>query len=241
MDGRALRRGAYFRADNLGKLTSEGEDAVVALGVDTVIDLRTAREITVRPNPLATDARVAYHSRDLVGDSHEIISKGDTIVSTRSEERNPDGTFVDPVGRLVLIYTTMLDHQQETMRSVFHLLARDRSDGAVLFHCVAGQDRTGIVAAFLLAIAGVDAQTIVFDYAATAHYNIRRYREENARVYWEMALETAEQYGAQFCPAGAMEGMLTHLDEAYGGPVAYLRTIGVGDAELALIRKRLLD
>lgn len=241
--GDPLRSGVYYRADNLGRLSEGGREALIALGIGTVVDLRTAAETGEYPNPLRDDPRVEFHLLDLVGDSHEIISRGDTIVTGDPDERNDDGTFVDPVGRLVLIYSTILEHQGDTLRRVLEVLAGD-SDApdtpAGIFHCVAGQDRTGIVAALLLSIAGVDERTIVFDYAATAYYNARRYRAENGRGWWGMTLETPEEYGAQFCPAGAMEGTLRGLRERHGGVLAYLRAIGVSPAVLDRIRRRLL-
>lgn len=239
--GQALRRGVYYRADNLGRLNSEGRETIISLGIGTVVDLRTSKEILSYPNRLDTDPRVDFHALDLVADSHEIIYRGDTIVTAHHEKYRPDGTFVDPVGRLVRIYSTMLDHQQETMCRVIDILAGDSDDGpAAIFHCVGGQDRTGIVAALLLAIAGVEERTIIFDYAATAYYNYQRYRAENGPKAWGMTLETPEEYGAQFCPAGAMEGTLRHIAEQYGGVLAYLRAIGVSDGTIARIRRRLV-
>lgn len=244
-DGKPLRRGVFYRADNLGRLTKEGREAVITIGVGTVIDLRTEQERLVHPNRLSDDPRVAFHEIDLVGDSHEIISRGDTIVNNSTEERLPDGMFADPVGRLVLIYSTILDYQQPMIRRAIEVLAGFELTGTevpspAVFHCVAGQDRTGLIAALLLSIAGVDERVIVFDYAATAYYNSRRYRVENGRQWWGMAIETPEEYGAQFCPAGAMEGTLLHLDEHYGGAVSYLRTVGVDESAIDRIRRRLV-
>jgi len=242
--GEPLRRGVFYRADNLGRLSEGGREALISLGVGTVVDLRTGAEIREYPNLLRDDPRVEFHVLDLVGDSHEIISRGDTIVTGDPEERRPDGTFMDPVGRLVLIYSTILDHQRDTVRRILEVLAGD-SDAADapagIFHCVAGQDRTGLVAALLLSIAGVDERSIVFDYAATAYYNYRRYRQENGRRWWGMTLETPEEYGAQFCPAGAMTGTLHWLRDRFGGAEEYLRAIGVSERVCSRIRHRFLS
>jgi protein-tyrosine phosphatase len=237
--GQPLRRGVYYRADNLARLTPAGEAAFRSLGVRTVIDLRTEQEIRVFPNRLAEGSGLRYHSVDLVGNSHEIISRGDTIVSVDIEERLESGYFADPAGRLIAIYTTMLDHQGEAFRRTFSLLASKEATPAV-FHCVAGQDRTGLVAAFLLSVAEVPEEVIVFDYAATAHYNVHRYIEENAQAYWGMPIGAAEEYGSQFCPPEAMRGTLDHLRERYGGALGYLREVGVTEAELVAVGERLL-
>ena len=173
-DGSPLRKGLFYRADNLGRLDAHGVRALRHCGVRTVVDLRTVTEIREFANPYTTEASVRYHAVDMVGDSHDIIARGDTIQSTDRERRLANGLFADPVGRIATIYTTILDHQQDKVRAIFTALAGE-SDGAALFHCVAGQDRTGIVAALILSIADVPAETIIADYAATAHYNIERF------------------------------------------------------------------
>ncbi len=241
-DKTELAHGVYYRADNLGRLNEEGRDALVSLGVGVAIDLRTSAEINRYPNPLATDPRISYFAIDLVGNSHQIISRGDSIVSERLNERHPDGTFVDPVGRLVVVYSTILEHQHEAIRKVIDILAgHDRSrETAAVFHCVAGQDRTGLIAMLLLAIAGIDDSAIVFDYAATALYNVDRFNDENGSQWWQMELKTAAEYGAQFCPPDAMRGTLHFLYERYGGVMEYLRTIGIDEATVDLIQDRLL-
>ena len=237
--GRPLRSGVYYRADNLAMLTPEGEGQLVGLGIRSVIDLRTAQEMRVRPNRFADSPEIRYHPVDLVGDSHEIISRGDTIVSNQMEERSENGYFADPAGRLITIYSTMLDHQGAAFRRAISLLAESDASPA-LFHCVAGQDRTGLIAAFLLSVADVSEETIIFDYAATAHYNVHRYLDENGQAIWGMPIETAAEYGSQFCPPEAMEGALTHLRHRYGGAVRYLETIGITSRELETIREKLL-
>jgi protein-tyrosine phosphatase len=237
--GHHLRPGTYYRADNLGMATPRGEAELLDLQIRRVIDLRTAREIDVRPNPFAEKGVVEYHAVDLVGDSHEIISRGDTIVSKTMDERTEGGYFADPAGRLVTIYSTMLDHQGEAYRRAISLLA-DPGATPALFHCVAGQDRTGLIAALLFSVVDVAEETIVFDYAATAYHNVHRYLDEDGQAIWGMAIESPEEYGSQFCPPEAMEGTLEHLRARYGGAMAYLELIGVTSAELESIREKLM-
>ncbi len=237
-DGSPLRTGAFYRADNLGRLDARGVRALRRYGVRTVVDLRTADEIREFPGLYATDASVLYRTVDMVGNSHEIISRGDTIQSVNRERRLANGLFADPVGRIATIYTTILDHQQDKVRAIFAALAAE-SEGAALFHCVAGQDRTGIIAALILSIVDVPEETIVSDYAATAHYNIERFIAENHADQWRIPVETAEQYGSQFCPPGAMEATLGHINATYGGAVPYLREAGVSAEEVASIAARL--
>ena len=238
-DGRPLRSGVFFRADNLGRLDADGTAKLRDLGVKTVVDLRTANEISESPNPFERDPSVTFHGIDMVGDSHDIIARGDTIESVNHDKRLPNGYFFDPVGRIATIYRAMLDHQGARVHEIITALAAE-TDGVALFHCMAGQDRTGIIAAFLLAIVDVSDEVIVADYTATAEYNAQRFVEENHAAYWKMKIETVEEYRSQFCPPGAMTRTLEHLHTKYGGAVAYLQHIGVSAGAIAAIRARFL-
>ncbi len=238
-EGRRLREGVFLRADNLGRLDGEGVAKLRDLGVKTVVDLRTASEIRESPNPFEHDPSVRFHAIDMVGDSHDIIARGDTIESVNRDTRLPNGYFADPVGRIASIYKAMLDHQAHRVREIMTVLAAE-AEGGALFHCMAGQDRTGIVAAFLLSIVDVDEEVIVADYTATAEYNAQRFLDENHRAYWKMKIETVEEYRSQFCPPGAIEEALAHLRARYGGPREYLDHIGVERRAVEAIREKFL-
>jgi len=58
----------------------------------------------------------------------------------------------------------MLDHYADLFAAVFRAMIAAKP-GAVLFHCQAGKDRTGIVTALLLSLVGVPDSIIAADYA----------------------------------------------------------------------------
>ena len=106
------------------------------------------------------------------------------------------------------------------------------SAGPLLFHCVAGKDRTGVIAALLLALADVVPGAIAADYAASTD-NLRqaylhRYRDGDPAAIIE----------AVRCPEEAVYNMLAYLDRA-GGIRGYLGAIGLDAAEIARLRARL--
>jgi protein-tyrosine phosphatase len=110
-------------------------------------------------------------------------------------------------------------------------------EGGIVIHCVGGKDRTGLLAAFLLNIAGVDSNTIAADYALSEE------RLRPRHEAWFEAAESAEELErlqriAQ-TPAASMEGVFAELERRYGGVEAYLRDAGVSDEELELARARL--
>ncbi|MFW5786220.1 MAG: tyrosine-protein phosphatase [bacterium] len=258
-DGSNVRRGVFYRADNLGHLTPRGREQAIALGLDVIIDLRANDEVARFPNvfadqedsdsgqrghgdPARGNGGVAgrspgprYLRYDLIGEDEPVIARGDTIELKRVSERDETGAFRWPVERLVAGYTAILDDRREMVRGILGTLA-EVNGRPMLYHCVAGQDRTGLVTALLLSIAGVDEETIAFDYGETAVFNFDRFRREGYAERWRLPIHSVEDYRRQLCPPEAMHGTLRHLTERYGGPVSYLRHVGVTDEEIDRLR-----
>ncbi|RYG94163.1 MAG: tyrosine-protein phosphatase, partial [Alphaproteobacteria bacterium] len=138
-----------LRADGLHRLDDAGMAVLVGEGVTTVIDLRHADELAHQPNPFEGNPAVRYHN----------VSLFDQLSPTPK-----------PGGDLLLdLYKLALAERQDAIAAVLTTIA-EAPEGVVLFHCTAGKDRTGIVAALLLGLVGVDADMIVEDYALTAGY-----------------------------------------------------------------------
>jgi protein-tyrosine phosphatase len=109
-----------------------------------------------------------------------------------------------------------------------------------MYHCTAGTDRTGIVSALLLGLAGVPWETITEDYAISSRFMIDRHLEMLAagEITSDVPVEqiTWQTYQDEFCPPDAMHRVLQHLDDRYGGIEAYTRIIGMTSAEIERIR-----
>jgi protein-tyrosine phosphatase len=104
-------------------------------------------------------------------------------------------------------------------------------------HCVGGKDRTGLVTALLLHLAGVDDEQIGVDYALS---------EERLRPRHDLWIEEAETEAERerlrriaATPAEAISGVLRELARRYGSVEGYLRAGGLTDEDLRLARERL--
>jgi protein-tyrosine phosphatase len=194
--------GRFVRTATLSHATEDDKQALLRRGVTLDIDLRTELEIEQSRDPLADDPRFHYEHISLLG-----TGLLEWLRHARLDEA----------------YTEVLAHHQGQLREVFHSLAAHQ-DGAVLFHCAAGKDRTGIVAAILLSLAGVDHEAIVHDYAISSHY---------------LRESTTEQDGATSSPPGTMARFLDTLDRQYGGARAYLVKIGLSETEVDALSHRL--
>jgi protein-tyrosine phosphatase len=137
-----------------------------------------------------------------------------------------------------VVYLEFLERYRDRFGDVVGAIASADDDGAVVFYCMAGKDRTGLIAALLLSVAGVDRRAIAEDYALSA---------ENLRPMLDMWIETAgdederalrARIGA--APAEAMLSVLDALDEQYGGTEEYLRGAGVTEGQLGRVRTRLV-
>lgn len=217
-DGGETRWGAVVRADNLALLTDAGQAALVDYGVRTIVDLRLPRELEEHPNPFARSG------------SHGIAYRNISFI-------DPAAAPSPNAESLVQDYTRMLDQFSSSVSDVIQAIAR-APEGGVLIHCMAGKDRTGIISALLLDLAGVPRRTIGEDYALTAEC-LRQSDEEwlengpGERAERERVLE-------KYRPRPeVMMAVLAHLDERYGGTEAYLLTAGVPPQDLERLRGRL--
>ena len=229
LDGRRTRWGSFLRADGLHALTVESQDALIDYGVRTVVDLRLTREVEPRPNVFAARPEVSYHRENVLGDDF-------------LEAAFPDVGAV--ASRLGDIYTMVLDERQPVLRRVLGLLAGS-GPSVAMYHCTAGKDRTGVVSALLLGLAGVPHETIAEDYALSARFLLDRYLDllATGEMRTERPLEeiTWQTYRDEFCPQSAMLRVLRHLDDRYGGFEKYVRSIGVTPAEIEAIRTGLVE
>jgi protein-tyrosine phosphatase len=138
------------------------------------------------------------------------------------------------------VYRRALDDRQPQMRAIIGALA---APGALLavVHCTAGKDRTGLVVALLLEVAGVSRETVVADYALTREYLTGQYFDEARERAAKAGYDWAVYQRLLECPPELMAATLAYLDNRYGGAADYLCRIGVTDAEIAALRNGLTE
>ncbi len=222
-DGGQTRWQVFLRSDNMHNLTAADQDRLLDYGVRTVVDLRTTRETEATPNVFAGSDRARYVWHNVIGDER-----------TASTEDVVTGV---PSDRIQRSYTSWLDRRQDQVREVLSTLA-EPDTGAAIYHCAGGKDRTGVISALLLDIAGVSRQTIAEDYGLTGRYLHQR-NIDSAVENEETPFATWQQYQAEFCPPEGMIKTLQHLDDNYGGVEPYLEVIGLDAAQIGQLRSAL--
>ena len=137
-------------------------------------------------------------------------------------------------------YVEIVTNSSHWVRDTLRLMAA--SDGAVLFNCATGKDRTGIIAALLLGIAGVAEYDIVADYCVSELYLRELYEELLANFLERWPDQKADINSPFFKTAPAnMETLLKHINETYGSIEGYVKSCGIEEKEIAALRERLID
>ncbi|NDK32179.1 tyrosine-protein phosphatase [Nesterenkonia sp. Hz 6-5] len=212
VEGGRLRPAALWRADDLTMSPREEIAALAEQGLSAVLDLRSTPEVTRSPHRMAGELGVTAHHLPLA----EMAVHPLALIEVAPSMQSPAD-----VGRW---YAGLV-------RSHIHEVAEGlevigNSTGGVLFHCAAGKDRTGILAAVVLQLLGADRSVIVEDYARTEQ-NLTAIFDRLAHAAYsrpdhesEDAKRTAEFFASKHpllsAPADSMDSMLTELGGASG-------------------------
>ncbi|WP_434317139.1 tyrosine-protein phosphatase [Leifsonia sp. P73] len=168
-----VRRGKLFRSDGLARLGDEGRQALRDLDVRVVIDLRDDFEVSVLPDDVAGLGLQRLHLPVFEGSGASQSTIGITLVG---------------------LYEKILLQHGDVVVTALREIA-DTGEEAVVVHCTAGKDRTGIVVALALLAVGVDRDLVVADYAAT---------QANLRGPWlDAMIDLVRSHGVEVTPTSA--------------------------------------
>ncbi|MEV6427841.1 tyrosine-protein phosphatase [Nocardia sp. NPDC051463] len=224
--GGTTRFGVVFRSSTPQHLTEHDLGRLIGpVGLRTLIDLRLPDEIE----------REGYGR--LAGAAVRLVNlpvRKQTQTSATPTDLVPDGREYD----LVALYRELLAGSIESVVAAARLIA-DTDQHSVVFHCAAGKDRTGVLAAVLLDAVGVPAEAIAADYALTGE-RLERIRER---------LDTLPSYhglppvrtGILAVDPQVITRFLEDLHAGHGGAAGWLQANGFTDAELTRLRAVLVE
>ena len=225
-DGGRTRAGSVIRSDTLGALTEDGWRAVADHGVVRIIDLRFPEELEEDP-PRDVDVEVVNVS--VLG-----RSRADDRDYVRRLEAHLDSVD-DVADHYAWSYVDFLERNRARFGQAIAAVAE--ADGPVVIHCMGGKDRTGLVSALLLRLAGVSLEEIGQDYSLSG---------PNLAVFQDEWLETApnaeerrRREKLSSTPAIAMARVIEDVEARYGSVTAYLEAAGVTAGQLEQLRARL--
>lgn len=227
--GAEVKRGVVYRSATLSGLSAEQLTAIRALGIRSVIDFRYNRERAVHPTPWQDMGCKHYWFRDYDpsggGDLKSLLSD-ETLTAEKSRTL------------MIRVYEELPFGHIEALRRLFQTVVA--GEGALLFHCTAGKDRTGMAAALILSALDAPREAILADYLATVEFEILAspgFRRKQA-----FPPEHLEKIRPIFAADGDyLDAMFSAIVKRAGSVRDFLyRTLELTDADLDALRKRLL-
>jgi protein tyrosine/serine phosphatase len=234
-DGQQTAPGVLLRSDNLQALSSGDIATLVGgIGLTTVVDLRSNAETDSEgPGPLdAVPSVTRLHLSVLpeVGRRTDVVAEALLLRREQDRARYPDDAMCGH-------YLGYLADRPDAVSGAVRAIAD--APGAVIVHCAAGKDRTGVVIALALTAVGVTADAVVADYAATEEkLGAILGRLSRSRTY-ESDLKGSAMDRHRPRPE-TMKAFLSQVQARYGGVVPWLASHGFGAGDLRRLRARLL-
>lgn len=232
-DGRRVKWGQIFRSGAMPMLTEQDTALVAKLGIKTIVDLRSLDERAIAPDTIDDRLGALFISNDY------------SLKSALQNAQAGGGEY---------LYRGSGKAFAPQFRSIFHRLLA--SDGAVLYHCSAGQDRTGVATALILSALGVDRKVILADYHLST--DLRRPQFEmpkidlkdwpgNAIAPYYAALQSSpgpQKAEPLFTKSGAshLAQFFDVIDKEYGTIEEYLsKELGVSKSDIERLRLLYLE
>jgi len=235
-DGRRTAHRRLLRGDNLQGL-SRGDVArlVDDLGLTTVVDLRSAAEVTSEgPAPLTAVRSVVHVHHSVLPEGGEATDAAADAVLVRRER----AVSRYPGDLVCAYYLGYLEDRPDSVVGALRSIAD--APGAALVHCAAGKDRTGVVVALALSAVGVQRDAVIADYSASG--------DRIAAILARLRASPTYADDIDRLPADAhrpraetMAAFLEQVDVRYGGVIAWLTGHGFGEEEVRRLRTSLLD
>ncbi|TMC83711.1 MAG: tyrosine-protein phosphatase [Chloroflexi bacterium] len=220
--GGVTRSRVLVRSDNIGFLNAAGREAMRSYGLTTVIDLRSDSELNGAsderflrdPDQKERVAGVTYLHRALVDDaSMKKLGEASNMFDR---------------------YLVMLNRRQHAFCGIFNSIAE--AEGGLLFHCFAGKDRTGLVAAMLLEMADVPPDQIAKDFGETDLQLADQYEKWISEAAPEKRADMRDELR---CPPERILGVLDYLHQKWGGVASYLEASGMTAVNIDRARAKL--
>lgn len=213
-NGGVTKYGVALRAGVLRDPSAKDLENMRKAGIRTVIDLRGNEEAADMPSFFRSNPEFSYHHVSLL-EANPAFAKSDITMTE--------------------MYEHCLSDYSENFAKVLRIIAS--LDEPFMFHCFCGKDRTGMLAALLLSAAGVCKEDIIADYEVSYTYIkpfIEREIRNNSGLIWDGAYERFYSHGEN------MEHILGYIEEKFGGTIGYFRKIGLTEAEINTLCRKLI-
>ncbi|KRC62757.1 hypothetical protein ASE14_02760 [Agromyces sp. Root81] len=241
--GGTTRSGVLFRSDALSGLTQTGLDELAATEIGVIVDFRTPEERKAAADRIPTSrpfevAELALLEGAMADMAQNALSHGASPSPETAAQATPS---IPTLGEL---YVGMVQHGAARFAEVARLIAAstDDSPSAVLVHCTAGKDRTGVATALMLDAVGAERAAVVADYAASQDNLAGPWADGMLHMISSLGLPLTPELRTLVTgtPPDAIEQALAWVDTEHGGAADYLGSGGLTPHELTGLRTRLV-
>ena len=232
-DGRRVKSGVLFRSGNLSRLTESDKEALKGLGIKHIVDLRDDDEIEKHPDPAIDGAK--WHHIPLIKDEKVVRQAGDLNQFESKLVGSKPGEMLISLNRGLVANTA-------GFAEVFKILLMD-PDKPLLFHCMAGKDRTGAVAALLLSALGIPQSVIEADYMYTNN-SLKEMERGFAEIGYSMPdfIDIDVVRAIYEARLEYIRAFYDEIEKNFGSIDVYLSEgLGLSANDLSTLRSRLLD
>lgn len=242
-DGRTIKKGVLYRCGHMSELTPEQASIYTALKLRTIIDLRRDDEVADRPTPQFGDETNIHLS---------VSDPDNAFAEAAARAHEPDAARII-LGEAVRYYTEIVTHNIHRYTSVMEYIF-EPANLPLLFHCTAGKDRTGFVAAAILKFLDVPDNVVIEDYLLTNE--LLADRADERVVVWRERLAAERGISTSEVDPESLKAlrtlMLTHRDMIQATFTAVADTFGtwhnlrrdalsITDAQLETFQAHVLD
>ena len=225
VDGRQVRRGAFYRSNALA-LSAADKAVIDRLGIATVYDLRTPGEIARVADVMPTGA--AYRSINVTGEPDQFVPPADMAGGAMAMMESAERAYVTGAAQRAA-YGALLSQLANT-------------PGVQLIHSTAGKDRAGWVAAILLSIANVPVDVILQDYLLTNTYSAASINAQVAAIQAQSGAAAATLDAPFFSVQDSfLQAGFDQVQASYGTISSYLSTgLGLSQSTIDTLHDRLV-
>ena len=202
--GGMTRYGVFYRSTKLSSASEQDIALIASLGIGKVLDFRFPQETEEEPDRLPPNC--LYENYSLMG----------SIPVEKLKVRH-----VPMTKTLYPMYKQILEYGKQEVKGA--LESAMKAEYPLLYHCVAGKDRTGLVSMFLYSLVGVDRMDIIADYEIS-HTLVQTF--------------TTDITGSHY---HNMERILAFLDKKYGSVEGYVSSLGIPEATILSLQDKFVE
>lgn len=238
-----IAHGFALRSDDLAIITEAAAEQLVSQGLRSVIDLRSRDEIIITGRGPLLDRAVFYHHVPFMTNIRDTTAKQTDLVAIAAAAGTSRN--ISDMPSMHDMYVSRFESAPDAIVSALAIMAY--TQGATAFHCAAGKDRTGVLAAALLLALGASDETIIEDYrmtyrnlkgimARTGQYmhHVMALAGVDYQTIQDEYLDTSAQVARD---EQAMEQTLHTLRARYGDPLTPLYAAGLTTTLIDTLRQ----